>query len=282
VSHAPAVRGPSTAARVTVIADGRALRRQERLATEEPLEIRVAGPGQAPLSVSVTMRTPGADFALAAGFLHTEGLLRSHEQVASNRYCDDVDREEQRFNIVTVHVRHAFDATPLQRNQYMTSSCGICGKASIDQVEVACAPLQDGLRVSSATIAALPDTLREAQRTFARTGGLHATGLFSSTGELRSACEDVGRHNAMDKAIGEQLLAGRGGLGELVAMVSGRASFELVQKAAVAGIPVLCAVGAPSSLAVDAAERLGLTLVGWVREGRLTVYTHHERVLVTP
>jgi FdhD protein len=265
---------------VTIVDGGVVRRQREQLATEEPLEVRVAGPSQATVAVSVTMRTPGSDFELAAGFLHTEGLIRSYEEISQIRYCDDVESEDQRFNVVTVHLRSAFDATPLARNQFMTSSCGVCGKASIDQVTVACRPIASELVVPASVIASLPETLRASQATFAVTGGLHATGLFDAGGALRTLREDVGRHNAMDKAIGERFLAGAGPLGELVAFVSGRSSFELVQKAAVAGIPVLAAVGAPSSLAVDAADRLGVTLVGWVRDGRLTIYTHPRRVAV--
>jgi FdhD protein len=278
MTEPPPLRGPSTATRVVAVEGDRVVRRRDRLATEEPLEIRVAGPGQVATSVSVTMRTPGADFELAAGFLRTEGLLASPEEIAAIRYCDDVDREEQRYNIVTVHLRRPFDGSGLQRNFYMTSSCGVCGKAAIDQIAVSCPVVTAELVVTAATIAGLDATLRAGQRTFDRTGGLHATGLFDATGTLLTLREDVGRHNAMDKAIGERFLLGRTPLESVVALVSGRSSFELVQKAAVAGIPVLCAVGAPSSLAVEAAEQLGVTLVGFVRDGRFNVYAHAERI----
>ncbi len=270
--------GPSTPARVTIVDGGVRQRRTEPLATEEPLEIRVASPGQPTIAASVTMRTPGADFELAAGFLLTEGILRERDAIAAIRYCDDVEDEAQRFNVVTVHVRHGFDASSLARNGFMTSSCGVCGKASIDRITVASAPIRSAVRVAASTIVAMPATLRASQHTFDATGGLHATGLLSVDGTLVTLREDVGRHNAMDKAIGERLLAAAA-VDQLVALVSGRTSFELVQKVAVAGIPILCSVGAPSSLAVDAADRLGVTLVGWVRDERLTVYTHDTRVV---
>jgi FdhD protein len=272
------LRGPSVEAGILAFDGDRMRPRRDRLATEEPLEIRAAGPGQDAVQVAVTMRTPGADFELAAGFLFGEGLLASGEEIRRIRYCADVERAEQEYNVVTVELRRRFDAGALSRNFYATSSCGICGKASIDQIAVACPRLPDGPVVGAATIAALPARLRAAQRTFERTGGLHAVGLFDPAGELLSVHEDVGRHNALDKLVGQAVLAGRVPLSGTVALVSGRASFELVQKAAVAGIPVLCAVSAPSSLAVDAAKRLGLTLVGFVRGARFNVYANSARV----
>ena len=224
------------------------------------------------------MRTPGNDFELAAGFLHTEGLLRSRAELSEIRYCTDIELAEQLYNVVTVHLHRPFEAELMQRNFTMTSACGVCGKTSIDSIEVASEPLPEGPVIAAAVIADLPEKLRGAQRTFERTGGLHATGLFTPDGELTLLREDVGRHNALDKVIGNRLLEGATPLAGSLALVSGRASFELVQKAAVAGIPVLCAVGAPSSLAVDAARRLGMTLVGFVRDGRFNVYTGASRI----
>jgi FdhD protein len=274
----PPLRGASVDTRVLTVEDGVGRQRRDRLAGEEPLEIRAAGPGQEAVRVAVTMRTPGNDFELAAGFLHSEGLLRSPLELAEIKYCTDVELGEQAYNVVTVHLRRAFDAELVQRNFGVTSACGVCGKASIDSIEVASEPLPDGPVVPARVIGSLPERLRAAQRTFERTGGLHATGLFTGEGELMLVREDVGRHNALDKVIGNQLLAGETPLARSVALVSGRASFELVQKAAVAGIPVLCAVGAPSSLAVDAARRLGLTLVGFLREQRFNIYAGAARV----
>jgi FdhD protein len=264
-------------ARVLALRDGHRTERADTLATEEPLEIRVEGPDQAPVQVAVTMRTPGGDFELAAGFLFTEGLVAPGE-VRRVAYCDDLDDEAQRYNVVTVTLERPFDVERLRRNFYATSSCGVCGKAALDDVEVRCAPVGDGPVVPAAMLASLPDRLRRAQRVFERTGGLHAAGLFHAGGEPVAIREDVGRHNAVDKVIGERFLAGDVPLAGHVLQVSGRASFEIVQKAAVAGIPIVAAVSAPSSLAVEAGERFGQTIVGFVRDGGANVYTHPERI----
>jgi FdhD protein len=274
----PARPGPSTPVRVMAVDAEGARRRQDRLAGEEPLEIRVSGPGQPAVQVAVTMRTPGNDFELAAGFLATEGLLGSREELDTIRYCADVERADQQFNVLTVELRRPFDASRLQRNFYATSSCGVCGKASIEQVAVQCPVLRDGPAVTREVLFGLPDQLRERQRVFEATGGLHAAGLFSPAGGLLGLREDVGRHNAMDKLLGERFLDGAWPLSETIVLVSGRASFELVQKAAVAGVPILCAVSAPSSLAVDTARELGMTLVGFLRGERFNVYTHAGRI----
>ncbi len=247
------------------------------LATEEPLEIRVAGPDGATQQVAVTMRTPGGDFELAVGFLFTEGLIGPGD-VKRVAYCDDIEDEEQRYNVVTVTLARPFDAEKLRRNFYATSSCGVCGKAALEDIEVRCEPVAPGPEVSAAVLVSLPDRLREAQKVFERTGGLHAAGLFTPDSELVTLREDVGRHNAVDKVIGERLLVGGLPLSGHVLQVSGRASFEIVQKAAVAGLPIVSAVSAPSSLAVEAADRFGMTLVGFVRDGRLNVYSHPERI----
>ncbi|MDX6377006.1 MAG: FdhD protein [Gaiellaceae bacterium] len=271
----------SSTARVRLLAveGDTAARRTDRLAVEEPLEIRAAGPGQQAVRVAVTMRTPGDDFALAAGFLHGEGLIGAGD-VHTIRYCDDIELPEQQYNVVTVNLRRPFDDGGLQRNFYATSSCGVCGKASIDQIEITCAPIPEGFAVPAALLGTLPNTLRERQAVFERTGGLHAAGLFDGDGKLLDLREDVGRHNALDKLIGTRLLAERVPLSDTILLVSGRASFELVQKAAAAGIPLMCAISAPSSLAVEAADRLGVTLVGFLRDDRLNVYAHPGRVLV--
>jgi len=241
------------------------------------MEIQVRGTGQEAERVAVTMRTPGNDFELAVGFLFTEGLIHSRDEVESVRYCE-TELPEQRYNVVTVRLTHPFDPGTFQRNFYATSSCGVCGKASIDHIEVECAPIGPGPTVARSVIAGLPDTLRAAQRVFEQTGGLHASGLFDAGGALQSVREDVGRHNALDKVVGEALLQGRVPLSESVLQVSGRTSFEIVQKAAVAGIPLVAAVSAPSSLAVASAKRMGMTLVGFVRGDRFNVYAHPERI----
>jgi FdhD protein len=271
------VRRNVTPVRVVAVRGDVRTERADALATEEPLEIRAQGPGQDAQRVAVTMRTPGGDFELAAGFLFTEGLVAVHD-VRRVAYCDDLDDEEQRYNVVTGTIERPFDATRLSRNFFATSSCGVCGKASLDDIAVRCDVVPPGFTVHADVLVGLPDRLRDAQRVFDRTGGLHAAGLFDRSGQPVTVREDVGRHNAVDKVIGEQLLAGRVPLADHVLQVSGRASFEIVQKAAVAGIPVVSAVSAPSSLAVDAGERLGVTVVGFVRDGRCNVYTHPARV----
>ena len=276
--HEPVRRNVANV-RVQAVHAGVRSERTDTLAAEEPLEIRVQGPGGTDAQqVAVTMRTPGGDFELAVGFLFTEGLIEP-AHVRRVAYCDNVPGEDQRYNVVSVTLEHPFDAERLRRNFYATSSCGICGKAALDDVEIRCAPVADGPEVSLAILQALPERLRAAQKVFDRTGGLHAAGLFTPDGELLLAREDVGRHNAVDKVVGEMVLARLVPLAGHVLQVSGRLSFEIVQKAAVAGIPVVSAVSAPSSLAVEAGERFGMTLVGFVRDDRLNVYTRPERVV---
>ena len=241
------------------------------------MEIRAGGPAQEPAQVAVTMRTPGNDFELAAGFLFTEGLIDGGEDIDSIAYCD-LPEEEQEYNVVTVRLSRPFDREMLGRNFFATSSCGVCGKASLDHVEVLCQALPTGPVVAASTVSGLPDALRRGQRIFEETGGLHASGLFDGSGGLRAVREDVGRHNAVDKVVGWALLGGQVPLTGSILQVSGRLSFEIVQKAAVAGVPIVCAVSAPSSLAVEAGERLGVTVAGFVRDGGLNVYSHPKRI----
>jgi FdhD protein len=264
--------------RALSVREGAALERPDVLAAEEPMEIRVHGPGQEQVPAAVTMRTPGGDFELAAGFLFTEGLIEARDDVRRVSYCEDLSPQEQHYNVVTVELWRPFDERLLRRNFLATSSCGICGKATLDDVEVHCAPIAPGPEVEAHAILAMPTALRRAQRVFEETGGLHAAGLFSPGGRLLALREDVGRHNAVDKIVGESLLAGDLPLAERVLQVSGRIGFEIVQKAARAGVPVISAVGAPSSLSAEAADRLGMTLVGFVRDGRFNVYSHPERI----
>ena len=280
MAEAVPIRRNIARVRALAVDAGAKVERPDVLAAEEPMEIRVEGAGQQAVAVAVTMRTPGSDFELAVGFLYTEGLISSRDEVRRVSYCEDLEPEKQHYNVVTVELSRPFDATVLRRNFFASPSCGICGKATLDDVEVHCAPIAPGPEVRGAAITAMPDTLRTAQRVFEQTGGLHAAGLFAPAGKLLALREDVGRHNAVDKIVGQGLLAGDLPLSERVLQVSGRIGFEIVQKAARAGIPVITAVGAPSSLAVEAAERLGMTLVGFVREQRFNVYTHPERVLV--
>jgi FdhD protein len=251
--------------------------RSDPVAVEEPLEIRAEGPRSDPVPIAVTMRTPGHDAELAVGFLFTEGLVRSPDDLRRPP-VRELAVEGSAANTVTVRLAAPFNAERLKRNFYATSSCGICGKASIDHLHAAARPVEHRVVVGRSLIARLPAALRAQQAVFDRTGGLHATGIFDLEGRLLVVREDVGRHNAMDKAIGHLLLGGQVPLGDRVLMVSGRLSFELVQKAAMAGAPVVCAVSAPSSLAVRAAARLGITLVGFVRGESFNVYTHPERI----
>lgn len=274
------VRRNVATVRTLAVREGASVERPDVLAAEEPMEIRVEGPGQAAVSVAVTMRTPGGDFELAVGFLYTEGLIAGSRDVRRVSYCEDLAPQEQHYNVVTVELASAFDEEDLRRNFFANSSCGICGKATLDDIEVHCDVLGPGPIVQGSVITSLPDALRAGQRVFDRTGGLHAAGLFTPQGELLALREDVGRHNAVDKIVGGSLLAGELPLAARVLQVSGRIGFEIVQKAARAGIAVVGAVGAPSSLAVEAAERLGMTVLGFVREGRFNVYTHPERVAV--
>jgi FdhD protein len=251
--------------------------RADRVVGEAPLEIRAAGPGQEPVAVAVTMRTPGHEAELAVGFLRTEGLIEGHE-VESWEAGDPVTLNQPDDTIIVRLTVPFDDSAVAERHFVATASCGICGKASIDEIALRCDILPEGPVVPRTVILALPDLLRAAQRAFDATGGLHAAALFSPRGELIDIREDVGRHNALDKLIGAQLLAGALPLHDRIVMVSGRVSFEIVQKAAVAGAPILAAVSAPSDLAVETAERLGVTLVGFLRGDGFNVYSHDRRI----
>ncbi|MGP3976457.1 formate dehydrogenase accessory sulfurtransferase FdhD [Streptomyces sp. 8N114] len=275
--------GRVTARRPVVrIRDGAVSTRPDTLVAEEPLEIRLDGK-----PLAVTMRTPGDDFALAAGFLVSEGVIASAaDDIAAIVYCDSARDEDGASTYNTVDVRlaphvPAPDLATLERNVYTTSSCGLCGKASLEAVRTTARWELDGdqpLGISTELLARLPDRLRAAQRVFDRTGGLHAAALFSPTGELLDVTEDVGRHNAVDKLVGRAAQNGTLPLRNALLMVSGRASFELAQKAVMAGIPVLAAVSAPSSLAVDLAEESGLTLVGFLRGASMNIYAGAHRL----
>lgn len=248
------------------------------LAAEEPLEIRVGG-----RALAVTMRTPGHDVELAHGFLLTEGVIGGVADVTTARYCDSFDAQGRNtYNVLDVNLA-AGVAPPqpgVERNFYTTSSCGVCGKASLDAVRLRSRwlPHADPVEIDAAVLARLPDELRRHQRVFDRTGGLHAAGLFTADGTMVVVREDVGRHNAVDKVLGHALLAGAVPVRAGVLVVSGRVSFELVQKAVMAGVPVLAAVSAPSSLAVELAEESGLTVAGFVRDGSMNLYTRADRI----
>lgn len=274
-------RGSKTKVRVRVVEDSRARVRPDTLATEEPMEIRLVS-GGVRQTVAVTMRTPGADFELAAGFLYGEGVVSSPEDVLKISYCVDSDLDaEQQYNIVNVELRggREYDLRSLERHFYTTSACGVCGKASLEQLELrGCPVIPAGSQVAAETVYALPEKLREAQGVFEATGGLHAAALFDKEGNLLALREDVGRHNAADKLVGWALLEGRLPLSDHIVMVSGRSSFEILQKCLAAGVPVVCAISAPSSLAVDVARRFGMTLVGFLRGNRFNVYSGYERI----
>ena len=257
---------------------------RDLLAVEEALEIRLVygtAEQREGKSITVTMRTPGSDRELAAGFLFAEGLVHCAEDIVSIRHCGPPAGPLRLRNVVRVELRPGahVDATRLERNFLSTSSCGVCGKASLEALPtLRRTRLPDGFVVTAAAIHRLPDMLRQAQTVFDRTGGLHAAALFDRHGRLHDVKEDVGRHNAIDKLVGRQFLEGRVSLSDLVLLVSGRVGYELVQKAIMAGIPLLAAVGAPSSLAVDLARDANMTLVGFVRDGRFNVYSAPQRI----
>lgn len=268
----------STRTSVLRLSPAGADRRADQLAVEEPLELRVGG-----RALAVTMRTPGNDVELAHGFLLTEGVIGSAPDVSSARYCDSLDDEGRNtYNVLDVALAAGVPAPDpsVVRNFYTTSSCGVCGKASLDAVRLRTRfiPAEDPLRVTQPALRAMPDRLRSAQQVFDRTGGLHAAGLFTGDGELLVAREDVGRHNAVDKVLGWALMNGRVPAVGCVLMLSGRASFELVQKAVMGGVALVAAVSAPSSLAVSLATEAGVTLVGFLRGDSMNVYAGEHRI----
>ena len=252
--------------------------RPDSIAVEEPLELRVDGK-----PLAVTMRTPGHDVELAHGFLHTEGVIGSVDDIRDARYCDSRDDEGRNtYNVLDLGLAPGVPppVTGVERNFYTTSSCGVCGKASLDAVRTKTrfSPADDDAQVQYDVLAGLPDALRTRQQVFDRTGGLHAAGLFTSEGDLLVVREDVGRHNAVDKVVGWALLNDHIPARGLILIVSGRTSFELAQKAVMAGIPVLGAVSAPSSLAIDLAAESGLTLAGFIRNGSMNLYSRPDRI----
>jgi len=277
--------GSSQSIEISKVDGSRISKRRDYVAVEEPLEIQLNSPsadGAAAKSVSITMRTPGADHELAVGFLFTEGIIQSADQVLSIRHCGEADPYSGVKNIVRVEIDPEVDLQldRLERHFYTTSSCGVCGKASLDALHVAglgSLAAQQTL-FSSQTLVDMPKKVREHQPHFSKTGGLHAAAIFGSDGEIAIVMEDVGRHNATDKAIGSLFSAGQLPGYELALLVSGRASFELVQKALVAGIPLLAAVGAPSSLAVQTAREFDMTLIGFLRDGTFNIYAGGERI----
>ena len=258
---------------------------QDALAVEEPLEIRlgfIKNGKRTHKSISITMRTPGDDFELAAGFLFTEGIIKSADQITKIKHCGVPAKDSIFNNTVRVDLRSdvKIDFKRLERHFYTSSSCGVCGKTSIEALQTGVCSLAENTSpiFAAETIHRLPEILRTSQNVFDRTGGLHAAALFNQAGEMESLREDVGRHNAVDKIIGTKFLAGTTPVSDKLLLVSGRASFELVQKALMAGIPILAAVGAPSSLAVELAREYGMTLLGFVRDNRFNIYCGAERI----
>jgi len=257
---------------------------EDLLVVEEPLEIRVGyGPenDRKQLSLSVTMRTPGHDEELTVGFLYSEGIIQAPADLLSVKYCEDLGKTEQRENVMRAELAPhvSLDPAVFKRNFYTTSSCGVCGKASIDQVRVQCEPIADkSIYLDIRVLYQLPQKLKDAQLVFKHTGGLHAAALFDVHGELRFFREDVGRHNALDKLLGHVLLTEPSMASQSVLLLSGRISFELVQKAARAGIPIIAAIGAPSSLAIQLGNEMGMTLIGFLKADKCNVYCHPERV----
>jgi FdhD protein len=261
--------------RVIRYEDGAAAVREDRVTVEEPLEIRVGGQ-----TLAVTMRTPGHDFDLAAGWLLAEGIVRRPEEIVRLEHCREVRSPEEEGNVVIVRATApAGDALDRARRLLLTSSsCGLCGKGSIESIRGKFPPVDSDARISAETLRSLPETLRRSQTAFAETGGLHAAGVFELGGELLASREDIGRHNAVDKVIGHLFREGRVPLSRAILLVSGRASFEIVQKAVAAGIPILAAVSAPSSLAIDLARESRVALVGFLRGGGFNLYSAEERL----
>ncbi|MDZ8050243.1 MAG: formate dehydrogenase accessory sulfurtransferase FdhD [Aulosira sp. ZfuVER01] len=271
--------GSKTKATVWVVENGKMRTRIDSVTTEEPLEIRLVSQKR---TIAVTMRTPGADFELAAGFLYGEGVINSKKDIQRMSYCvDESVDSEQRFNIVNVELREGLipDLQPLERHFYTNSACGVCGKASLEALHLqGCSVIPQGFVVKPEIIYSLPEQLRAAQGIFNATGGLHAAAVFDVQGKLLNLQEDIGRHNALDKLIGSALLSDELPLNNRIVMVSGRSSFEILQKSTVAGVPIVCSVSAPSSLAVSVAREFGITLIGFLRGERFNVYAGWERI----
>lgn len=271
------MRRTTARVRVTSVSPEGVTHRPDRLVTEEPMEIRMHGPGELPRAVAVTLRTPGHDFELAIGFCVSEGLLGDLDDLASAEYCLGPDGEQE-YNVVTLARRRIVGDELRERHFAATASCGLCGKATLDDLAVRCSPVGEGPTVGWSQLADLPARLASSQHLFDDTGGLHAAARFDAQGSLVCVREDVGRHNALDKVVGRAFLDRTLPCADDVLLLSGRVSFELVQKAAVAGFAIVAAIGAPSSLAIETAERFGVTVVGFLRADRANIYTSPERV----
>lgn len=264
---------------VTVLDGGSRTERPDHVVGEEPLEIRLAGPNETIEPVAVTMRTPGNDFELAVGFVLAEGVIADPRDVKTVKYCELPEGDPQQYNVVTITSARPIELGGRQRRFAVNASCGVCGTATLDELRDRCPAVPEGGTVDVGTLTGLPGRLRRQQRIFERTGGLHAAGLYANDGTMLAVREDVGRHNAVDKLVGWAAMQDRLPMAGAVLVVSGRVSFEIVQKAAVAGIPTVAAVSAPSSLAVATATALGMTLAGFVRDGRANLYSAPWRVV---
>jgi FdhD protein len=271
---------------IVKVGNNTALKVKDLLAVEEPLEIRLGyGPSEsrAQKTLAITMRTPGHDEELVLGFLYSENIVTSANDILSIKPCINKETRKIEDNVIRVELAEGFDVDleRLNRNFYTTSSCGVCGKASIELIETVCSSkIPNTFQISKSVILELSQKLKSDQLVFSVTGGIHATALFDEKGKLELIQEDVGRHNAFDKAVGKKLLENSIPLNRNIGLVSGRTSFELLQKAAMAGLPILCAIGAPSSLAVELADEFNITLVGFLKENSFNIYTHPERILI--
>lgn len=273
------VRRPTTDVAIVAIRNHSKSTRPDVLATEEPMEIRLNGPSQDPTPISITMRTPGNDFELAVGFLFSEGIITTYDDLSTVCYCANIDSSEQRYNVVSVELTNTYFPDKIrQRNFVSNSSCGICGASTISDLSVRAKPLSIDHIFPLATILQLPDRLKLAQKIFKLTGGLHGAGIFDDKGELEIIREDIGRHNALDKLIGHYFLQRQLPLDNKILVLSGRVGFELVQKAAIARIPVIVAVSAPSSLAVKTASEMGITIIGFTRGNNANIYSCPKRI----
>jgi len=271
-----------TKRRIWTVDNNQLRRKSDYLAGEEPLEIQLSAGGEQ-RTAAITMRTPGHDYELAAGFLYNEGIVHTKQDIVQMTYCVDGERQLQEYNLLNVNLRNGglADLPQLDRHFFTTSACGVCGKTVLDDLAKRNLPaLSTSLQVTPSVLAGLPDALRGAQSLFESTGGLHAAALFDGAGRLIEVREDVGRHNALDKLIGWGLLKGQLPFYDKIILVSGRASYELLQKCRVAGASIFCAVSAPSSLAVELAEQFGITLIGFLRGTRFNIYTGVERVVM--
>lgn len=271
-----------TKRRIWTIDQGQLRRQRDEIVTEEPLEIQLSA-GKEQRTVAITMRTPGNDYELAAGFLYNEGIVDTKSAITHMVYCVDGQQQLQEYNVLRVNLFAPIlpDLHQLDRHFFTSSACGVCGRTMLDDLaERTLSPLSEGPQITTHLLTSLPEQLRSAQRLFAHTGGLHAAALFDATGILLAVREDVGRHNALDKLVGWGILNNRLPFHNCIILVSGRASYELLQKCRVAGASIFCAVSAPSSLAVELAEQFGITLVGFLRDERFNIYTGFDRIIL--